>query len=119
MAVFDSMSLDDQIALLRDTLDQLPELDAFFEELLDAYLDRDLARLLELNEQSLEDVDADVAETFNRRVILERNRLMADRMEPRFRKGSTFVAIGALHLPGQEGVLALLSQRGYRLRRLY
>jgi uncharacterized protein YbaP (TraB family) len=36
-------------------------------------------------------------------------------MQSRLAKGGQFIAVGALHLPGEEGVLNLLSGRGYRL----
>jgi uncharacterized protein YbaP (TraB family) len=40
-------------------------------------------------------------------------------MLPRFDEGGAFIAIGAAHLPGENGVLALLERRGYSVARLY
>ena len=40
---------------------------------------------------------------------------MAERLEPLLNQGRLFVAVGALHLPGEGGVLNLLAQRGYRI----
>jgi uncharacterized protein YbaP (TraB family) len=43
---------------------------------------------------------------------------MADRAVPLLEKGNVFIAIGALHLPGEEGVVELLRAKGYRLTAL-
>jgi len=40
---------------------------------------------------------------------------MADRAEPYIKKGSTFIAVGAAHLPGKEGVIGLLRKKGYKV----
>ena len=119
MGLFDDLSHKDQIALLEDTLDNLDIVGQMFDKLLAAYLDRDLKRLLELNEASMRDSDPLLAETFNRKVIVERNHRMAERMQSRLREGQQFIAVGALHLAGEEGLLKLLSERGYRLSRIY
>ena len=50
---------------------------------------------------------------FEQSVIVDRNRTMAERMQPMLDAGGAFVAIGALHLPGEEGVVALLQEAGY------
>jgi len=119
MGLFDDLSRKDQIALLEDTLENLDNIGQMLDELLVAYLDRDLKRLLELNEASMRDSDPQLAETFNRKVIVERNYRMAERMQSRLREGQQFIAVGALHLAGEEGLLKLLSERGYRLSRIY
>ena len=54
---------------------------------------------------------------FERRVITERNHRMAERAAPLLEKGGAFVAVGALHLPGEEGVIALLRERGFAAER--
>jgi hypothetical protein len=119
MGLFDDLPLKDQITLLQDTLDNLDSIDQMLGELQVAYLDRDLKRLLELNEASMRDSDPQLAETFNRKVIVERNHRMAERMQSRLREGQQFIAVGALHLAGKEGLLKLLTERGYRLSRVY
>jgi hypothetical protein len=119
MGLFDDLSRKDQIALLEDTLENLDNIGQMLDELLVAYLDRDLKRLLELNEASMRDSDPQLAETFNRKVIVERNYRMAERMQSRLREGQQFIAVGALHLAGEQGLLKLLSERGYRLSRIY
>ena len=40
---------------------------------------------------------------------------MVKRAEPLLAKGGTFLAVGAMHLPGQEGIVELLRARGYRV----
>jgi len=119
VGLFDGLSRKDQITLLEDTLDNLDTVAQMLDELQAAYLDRDLKRLMELNEASMRDSDPLLAETFNRKVIVERNYSMAERMQPRLREGQQFIAVGALHLAGKEGLLKLLSERGYRLSRIY
>jgi uncharacterized protein YbaP (TraB family) len=44
---------------------------------------------------------------------------MADRLEPHLAGGDAFVAVGALHLPGQRGLLGLLEERGYSVESVY
>lgn len=119
MGLFDDLSRKDQITLLEDTLDNLDIMGQLLDEIQAAYLDRDLKRLLELNEASMRDSDPQLAATFNRKVIVERNYRMAERMQSRLSEGQQFIAVGALHLAGEEGLLKLLSQRGYRLSRIY
>lgn len=50
---------------------------------------------------------------FEQRVITDRNHVMTDRAAPHLEKGNAFMAVGALHLPGKEGVIELLRQKGF------
>lgn len=52
---------------------------------------------------------------FNKTMIVNRNRNMADRAVPILDKGNVFIAVGALHLPGEEGLVELLRAKGYTL----
>jgi uncharacterized protein YbaP (TraB family) len=38
---------------------------------------------------------------------------MADRADPMLAKGNVFLAVGALHLIGDEGVVELFKKKGY------
>ena len=40
-------------------------------------------------------------------------------MQPYLNAGGAFVAIGALHLPGEDGVLNLLQRQGYTVKVVY
>jgi len=53
-----------------------------------------------------------------KRVIHDRSVVMAFRMQRQLRRGDAFVALGALHLYGEKGVLALLAEDGYRAERV-
>lgn len=62
-------------------------------------------------------LDADSADIteFETKMITVRNHHMADRAEATLDKGNAFMAVGALHLPGPEGLVALLRQKGFTL----
>jgi uncharacterized protein YbaP (TraB family) len=48
-------------------------------------------------------------------LITLRNNHMRDRALPLLRKGGAFIAVGAAHLPGKEGLLSLFQQEGYHI----
>jgi uncharacterized protein YbaP (TraB family) len=50
---------------------------------------------------------------FEKAVVKARNRRMAERAAPFIDKGGAFIAVGALHLPGNEGLIELLRKAGY------
>lgn len=116
--LFDTMRMEDQISMLRDAVKDFDQFDKNLEKMTDLYLKRDLAGLQRLSDQDLPD-DADQAERFMERLVYARNRTMVERMQPRLQEGNAFIAIGALHLPGDKGVLQLLQQRGFRVSPVY
>jgi uncharacterized protein YbaP (TraB family) len=117
--VFESLSEADQISMLEEAVENFPDLDAMYADLLDAYKQRDLAGLMALNEASMKAGDPQLADEFQQRLIIDRNHRMSERMQQYLRQGKVFVAVGALHLPGEDGLLNLLEQQGYTVRRLY
>lgn len=119
IAVFADLSDADQKLLLLDTLRQLDSLESQFEELLQLYLRRDLGGLLEFQRESMADSDPRVATLFEGRAIVDRNRRMARRIGPQLDVGNSFIAVGALHLPGEQGLLQLLRREGYGISRVY
>jgi len=118
IAVFNDMSLDDQVVLLHDTVQNLQLTQSAMEELTQAYLKRDLGALLVISEK-FKPQDARVHDAMMERLLLRRNINMAERMRVRLKEGNAFVAVGALHLPGDDGLLSLLSRAGYRVSPVY
>lgn len=50
---------------------------------------------------------------FDEAMVKARNRTMAERALPILRKGNAFIAVGAMHLPGPDGLVELLRKQGY------
>ncbi len=50
---------------------------------------------------------------FEQRIVIDRNKVMASRARPILDGGNVFMAVGALHLPGKEGVIELLRKDGF------
>jgi len=119
LAVFDDMSEREQLVLLRDAVEYFPEIDAMHRELLEAWIQRDLGKLMAINAAAMQAGDRKLAAEFQDRLLTGRNRLMAERLQPYLQEGKAFVAVGALHLPGETGLLNLLEQRGYLIRVVY
>lgn len=81
------------------------------------YVEGNLDKLLEMTtEYDKEDKgDEEMSKIFNDIFLVKRNHNMADRAEPFIKKGSTFIAVGAAHLPGEEGIIELLRKKGYKV----
>jgi uncharacterized protein YbaP (TraB family) len=118
---FDEMTPAAQVALLKHYLSHPEELDALAERTLQAYLRGDLHDLWKAQQEFAHrhpELSAHHAELV-KRVVLDRSVVMAFRMQRELRRGRAFVAVGALHLYGERGVLALLEEDGYRAARVY
>lgn len=113
LAVFDGLSMPDQIALLKMTLAQLPDLPRMFDQLIQAYTADDLPRMAQLAAEYNRHGQAGTTGRFMARLNDNRNRRMAERMDAYLRKGNRFIAVGTLHLTGPAGLIRLLRQRGY------
>jgi len=118
IAAFTGISEKDQVAALRATVELNPQIDAIFAEMKEAYLAGDLDRLHGMSRAMYTGADNYLADLFEKRFIELRNRRMANRLARHVKKGGAFVAIGALHLSGDNGVLHLLEKRGYTVKRV-
>ena len=78
------------------------------------YVEGNLDKLLEMTTE-YDDEDEEMSKIFNDVFLVKRNHNMADRAEPFIKKGSTFIAVGAAHLPGEEGIIELLRKKGYKV----
>ncbi len=117
LAVMSEMSMEDQISLLKTHLNHYDE-GYDYRTAADIYLSGDTARFYGIWLETLERLEPGVARRFSERYLDGRNRLMVERALPLLEAASTFIAVGALHLPGEQGVLRLLEQEGFTLTRL-
>ncbi len=85
------------------------------ETMTDLYLSGDIGMtipMLKTVSPDGKDEEGDYA-AFEQRIILDRNKVMAERANPILANGNVFMAVGALHLPGVGGVIELLRKQGY------
>jgi uncharacterized protein len=88
-----------------------------FETTIQIYLDR-LVPLFTLFEYSPFPLSADELEAFrefDRYSLDERNLTMRDRALPLIKEGKAFIAVGAAHLPGDQGLVELFRKAGYEV----
>ncbi len=121
LAIFEELTLDEQVIMLKETLKQRDEMPQLFKQLHDLYLQRDLAVLMKFAVKYMRDSSENkaLANAFYKRLLDDRNIKMVERMEERLQEGNAFIAVGALHLPGEKGLLKLLQARGYQVFALH
>ncbi len=56
---------------------------------------------------------------FVARLMTARNAIMAERLAPELQQGGVFVAVGALHLSGKDGLVERLRRAGYTVTKLW
>jgi len=117
-AVFSEMALKDQLRLLLDTVCNYTMVTKGIEEMKQFYLAKDLNGLLAASAQHPY-ADEPLYKELNKRLLTDRNKLMIVRMQPFLENGNVFIAVGALHLPGDDGIIENLNQQGYEITAIY
>lgn len=113
LSFLEDMPKDQQLILLDQALDEFGDMYAFYDELISAYVESDLQALQETSESQFAELPDEVEEYFYSRGIDARNLRMRDRLLTELDKGTVFTAVGALHLPGETGLITLLRNEGY------
>lgn len=113
----DSFSIEDQLVMLRAVLKRSPQdKERNFEELVKAYLSGDPASIERLNDKITGDIlPKELWARMRTKLIDERNALMAERIAEEAANSNLFVAVGASHLPGKDGLVERLKAAGYKL----
>lgn len=118
LAIFTTMSEADQVALLKLTLRNFPRQTQMYDELFRTYTQRDLAGVMKVSERH-GPKDPALMKRVMTSMIDMRNLRMVERVQDELRTGGAFVAVGAMHLPGENGMLNLLKRRGYEVSVVY
>jgi uncharacterized protein YbaP (TraB family) len=108
LEIINKMSIEDQVKMMMDEIDVNPSTQ--FNGLLNLYLNEDLNGLYEaVTAESNEIPD------FNQNFLVKRNTNWIPIIEKQISKKATFIAVGAAHLPGENGVIQLLKSKGYQV----
>ena len=114
------MPIEAQVALLKFTVDSYNDMQGIIDDMLDAYLKEDLEAMHTISTRFIPRAEENEQwrQIYLRHVIEIRNIVMAHYMRKPMRLGNTFIAVGAVHLFGDKGVLALIEKDGYTLTRV-
>ena len=120
IAAMEAVPVPSQLALVaalaRDHDAALAEVD----QLVELYLAQDLAGMRRLEESAVRD-DPTLRQPmadFIEQVLERRNERMLLTLLPQLEAGGAFAAMGALHLTGEQGLLARLARAGWRVQRV-
>ncbi len=110
MNVLNELSIEEQAKMLVEQIDNIEEEKKEIQRIANVYASQNLDSIYTfLQTPEMQGVFGDA-------LIKDRNIIMANRLEKLIHSEATFCAIGAAHLPGENGVLNLLKQKGYKLR---
>jgi uncharacterized protein YbaP (TraB family) len=113
LKAIDLVPLKEQAKMLVDELLRPDSTNLGLDDLLEVYKRGNLDSLYGYYKQG------ELSNDFNKALVTDRNHRMADRIDSIAKKNSIFVAVGALHLPGNEGVLNLLRKKGYQIEPIW
>lgn len=121
VGAFDTVPMESQVALLAHAIADRHALAATTEPTIRAWLRGDLAAIAQMSETAGDDFPGMRRhyEALARHVVHNRTILLHHRLYSPLRAGRVFVAVGASHLYGEGGLLALLRNDGYRVTRLW
>ena len=115
---YDTIPMPVQVDLLKATVEHYHSRRSGA-PMVQSYVDGDMAMLMAFWQESLSWYAPETAATLDFRIVTNRNRIMVERMLPLMEQGPTFVAVGAAHVPGEEGILRLLERQGFTVTTLY
>ncbi len=113
--VFDRMPREDQIHFLESTLDTVDQLTVMHTELKMHYMAQNLHAIKRMSDDMFVAMAKNypaLAEYLETHILDKRNRTMTERVLPALEQ-PTLIAVGALHLPGEAGILHLLEDAGW------
>ena len=107
VAAFNRIPKEAQVALLTESIRDYEQSADEFRALMDAYQAQDLGRIQEISQESVDRIEG-----MEQHLLIDRNRAWVPKMEEMMDQ-TTFFAVGAAHLGGEEGLLNLLEEAGY------
>ena len=118
LSFLEDMPMEQQLSLLDQALLEYDQVREVHDRMVDNYLGGNLQSLAAEADSQLDQLDQEAKEYFVGQGIDARNLRMLRAILPLLDQNQVFIAVGALHLPGESGLLSLLRGQGYRLEPL-
>ena len=112
-----SVPEDHQLTMLRAGLALADRTEDLMETLVRLYLDRKIGHVWPLQAElwASAGFGGEALASFREALLTRRNKRMLGAAAPLLAKGRSFIAVGALHLSGQEGLVQLLREQGWQV----
>ncbi len=110
---FQKIPLADQVTILKAVVENYDSVERHNERMISSYSRGDYGAIAAMANNHLGLSDGRASRVLRKHTVDDRNLRMVERMLPRIEEESAFIAVNAVHLPGEHGVLHLLEQRGY------
>jgi hypothetical protein len=107
VSAIDAIPLKEQAKMLMESITDTAKGDSLLPRMIELYVLQDMEGVLKLMNES------EMSDNIETALLTKRNIVMAERIDSAARVQNTFFAIGTAHLPGTEGVIALLRARGF------
>jgi uncharacterized protein YbaP (TraB family) len=112
-SVFDSIPYEEQAKELLKSIDSMNEYAKYFDTMVQVYKSQQLSAMEDLFNKSEFGMEE------HQDILLDnRNKNWVSQLKTIMKKQPVFVAVGAGHLVGEKGLIALLKKEGYKLRPL-
>jgi len=115
LQMFDGMELLSN-EMIEETFEQLADVETYFINLVNAWKTGDMDTLADYYNDSFD--DSNYGEISEQVMLIERNDNWVKNLTPRIGKEKLFIAVGALHLPEQHGLLKQFKDQGFTVTRL-
>ena len=102
-----------------EVVDSLPRYDSLLNVMIESYQNQDVDQLMQLIKETMTSDDDPFYEEWDRKMMSERNHVQLEGIIRSIKQQSTFVAVGTAHLFGDQGLIKLLRQKGYKVQPVY
>jgi len=118
LSFLENMPMPMQLELLDQAISEVDRVVEVHDQMVNAYLQNNLPALQALSDEQLGKVGENAKNYFIDLGIHARNQRMADSLLNLLGHKTVFAAVGALHLPGEQGLINILRQHGFVLNPL-
>jgi len=114
-SVLDNIPIDKQKEELLNVVDSMEKYKQLADSMIVLYQQQNIEALYKITDEGSSSFD----EALEAELLDKRNKAMVTKLKDKMKEGSVFVAVGAGHLWGDNGLIHLLQMQGYSVRPVY